>query len=369
MPLDDAAVDDVVVDEICRLLLDDPDDPERAANHHVRTLAPLLPSARQRHLAARALREIRGLGVLDELLDDPEVDEVMVNASQQVWVDRGGGLHRVMDLPPHRVEALLERILAPLGRRLDRSSPVVDARLPDGSRVSAVAPPVAVDGTCLCIRRFRVRPVELNDFAMPHVVDVVRSLVERRANVVVAGATSSGKTTLLNALAACFQNGERIVTLEDTAELRLNADHVVRLESRPPHDDGPPPVPLGELLRAALRLRPDRLVIGEVRGPEAFDLLQALNTGHDGSLATVHANSPHDTVRRLAAMTAQAGLLDWEIGLELTHAAIDAIIHVVRGADGQRRIAQIAEVSRPGTARELRPLVVGDAVVGTLERR
>lgn len=361
--------DQWVIDELCRRLLDDPDDPVHAAHHHVRTLAPLLPAVHQHSLATRALREVRGLGLLEELLDDPAVDEVMVNAARQVWVDRGGGLRWVADIAPSRVEALIERILTPLGRRLDRSSPVVDARLADGSRVSAVAPPVAVDGICLCIRRFRVRPVALHEFADAEVVALVQGLVERRANLVVAGGTSTGKTTLLNALATCVPAGERIVTLEDVAELRLTADHVVRLEARPPRDDGPPPIPLGDLLKAALRLRPDRLVVGEVRGPEALDLLQALNTGHDGSLATVHANSPHDTVRRLAAMTAQAGVLDWDTGVELAHAAIDAIIQVGRDGQGRRRITQVAEVSPPGAGRSLRSLAVGDRVVDEPSRR
>jgi pilus assembly protein CpaF len=362
-------IGDSVVDELCRRLLDDPSDPEQAAHHHVRALAPLLPAGHQHQLVTRALREVRGLGVIDDLLDDPQVDEVMVNGARDVWVDRGGGLQKVATLAPSRVDAVIERILAPLGRRLDRSSPIVDARLPDGSRVSAVAPPVAVDGTCLCIRRFRVRPVGLDDFATPAVVEVMRTVVQRRANVVVAGATSSGKTTLLNALTGCVPAHERIVTLEDVAELRVATDHVVRLEARPPRDDGPPPIPLGDLLRAALRLRPDRLVVGEVRGPEAFDLLQALNTGHDGSLATVHANSPHDTLRRLAAMTARAGLLSWDIGLELAHAAIDIIIQVGRGVDGRRRVVEIVRTSPAGEPCALHPIVVGDDVVGEVMRR
>lgn len=361
--------DQVVIEELCRRLLDEADDPERAVHHHVRTLAPLLPAGRQHALATRALREVRGLGLLEELLDDPGVDEVMVNAGQQVWVDRGGGLRPAGNLAAHRAEALIERILAPLGRRLDRSSPIVDARLPDGSRVSAVAPPVAVDGICLCIRRFRVRPVALHEFAGVEVSALITSLVERRANVVVAGGTSTGKTTLLNALTACVPAGERIVTLEDIAELRLTADHVVRLEARPPLDDGPPPVPLGELLRAALRLRPDRLVVGEVRGAEALDLLQALNTGHDGSLATVHANNPRDTIRRLAAMTAQAGMLDWDTATELAHAAIDIVVQVGRDAHGRRCITQVCEVSSPGTERSLRTLAEGDCVVAEPRRR
>lgn len=363
------SVGDPVVDELCRRLLEDPADPELVAHHHVRALAPLLPVGRQHQLVTRALREVRGLGVIDDLLDDPEVDEVMVNGARDVWVDRGGGLQRVATLTPARVDAVVERILAPLGRRLDRASPVVDARLPDGSRVSAVAPPVAVDGTCLCIRRFRVRPVGLDDFASPSVVNLLRSLVDKRANVVVAGATSSGKTTLLNALTAHVPLHERIVTLEDIAELRVATQHVVRLEARPPRDDGPAPVPLGDLLRAALRLRPDRLVVGEVRGPEAFDLLQALNTGHDGSLATVHANSPHDTLRRLAAMSAQAGLLSWDIGLELAHAAIDVVVQVGRGADGRRRVLEVAEVSPPGQAFGLHTIAAGDEVMGEVTRR
>lgn len=361
--------DDEMVTELCRRLLDDPCDPEVSALHHVKSLAPLLHVGQQHRLVTRALREVKGLGIIDDLLDDPHVDEIMVNAARDVWVERGGGLEQVAQLAPERVEAVVERILAPLGRRLDRSSPVVDARLADGSRVSAVAPPVAVDGICLCIRRFRLRPVSLDEFSSPAVAAVVRTLVERRANVVVSGATSSGKTTLLNALTACVPATERIVTLEDIAELRIATEHVVRLEARPPGDDGPPPVPLGDLLRAALRLRPDRLVVGEVRGPEAFDLLQALNTGHDGSLATVHANSPADTLRRLAAMTTQSGVVSWEVSRELAHAAIDAVVHVERRPDGRRRIVEIAEVSTPGQPSALIPVTVGDRVVGELVRR
>ncbi|MEO5723539.1 MAG: ATPase, T2SS/T4P/T4SS family, partial [Ilumatobacteraceae bacterium] len=229
------------------------------------------------------------LGGLERWLADPQITEVIFNRGTDVWVERDGRLHRVGAMRPQSVLTALEHILAPIGRRLDRSSPTVDARLPDGSRVCAAIPPVAIDGPTLAIRRFATRPVPLASFASPAVVELLQRLVEQRCNVVVSGATSSGKTTLLNALVGQVGAHERLITMEDVAELRLEHPHVVRLEARAATPDGVGQIVLAELLRTALRLRPDRLVIGEIRGGEAADLLQALNTGHDGSLATLHA--------------------------------------------------------------------------------
>lgn len=285
------------------------------------------------------------LGGLERWLHDPTVDEVMVNGGREVWVDRHGTLSRVGTVRAATVHAALERLLAPVGRRVDRSHPMVDARLPDGSRLCAVVEPVAVDGPALAVRRFPDHCHGLDDFTTDEVADLLDLLVSRRCNVVVSGATSTGKTTLLNALAAAVDPGERIVTLEDVAELRLPHAHVLRLESRPPTPDGVGEVTLGHLLRTALRMRPDRLVVGEVRGEEAVHLLQALNTGHDGSLATVHANSADDALARLCALV-QQHVTTWPLGAVQQHVAraIDAVVHLHRDADGRRRVHEVVEV-------------------------
>jgi pilus assembly protein CpaF len=315
------------------------------AHKLARTLAPLASPDEQATLAEDALSELVGLGRLQALLDEPDVREVMVNAGSQVWVERHGRLERVTSLAPGRLDALLERILAPLDRRLDRATPTVDARLPDGSRVCAVVPPVAVDGPCLCIRRFSVDPLPLGAFGGPTMVEALTAAVRQRRNTLVVGATSSGKTTLLNALAGVIPTGERVITLEDVAELRLAAAHVLRLETRPATSDGVGEVDLRALLRTALRLRPDRLVVGEVRGAEALDMVQALSTGHDGSLATCHANGPEDALRRVEAMVLQ-GAPAWPLAAvrQQVHASIDLVVHVARAEGGARRVVEIAEV-------------------------
>jgi pilus assembly protein CpaF len=236
-------------------------------------------------VADRVLARLQGLGVLEPLLADERVTEVMVNGAGPVWVERDGRLERTaVTVDERTVLQLIERIVAPLGRRVDRASPSVDARLPDGSRVHAIVPPVAVDGPCLTIRRFRVRAVEVGDFAPPAVAALLRWAVAARWNVLVSGGTGAGKTTLLNALAAALPEGERVVTVEDAAELRLRTGHVVRLEARPANSEGLGAVTIRDLVRDALRMRPDRILVGEVRGPEAIDMVQAMNTGHEGSV-------------------------------------------------------------------------------------
>lgn len=318
---------------------------ERCVGRH----APLLDPVQRAALCRRVRAELTGLGPLEPWLADPAVTEVMVNAGGEVWIDRTGRTERVDQLPEGRLAALVERIIAPLGLRLDRTRPIVDARLADGSRLCAVAPPLAPDGLCCSIRRFRRDRLGLDAFADPPVAAVLRELVTARSNVVVSGATSAGKTTLLNALASWVAPGERLLTIEDTAELSLGAEHVLRLESRPADPDGTPAVGIRELVRTALRLRPDRLVVGEVRGPEALDMVQALNTGHDGSLTTCHANSALDAVRRIEAMVLM-GAPNWPLAAvrEQVHGSIDCIVHVARGADGRRRVTEIAELARPG---------------------
>ena len=286
------------------------------------------------------------LGPLSGLAGDPSVTDLLVNGDGSVWVERRGALVATgRRLGRAEIELLLERIVTPLGLRIDRSSPVVDARLPDGSRVHAVVPPVAVDGPCLAVRRFSVRPLPLEAWCSEPVAELLAAAVTAGWNMVVAGGTGAGKTTMLNALAGCAPPEERVVTVEDAAELRLPQPHVVRLEARPPNAEGIGEVALRDLVRSALRLRPDRLVVGEVRGGEALDLLQALNTGHAGCLATVHANGPAEALRRLETLVLLAG-----VGLPLgavraqLAAAVDAVVHVARCADGARRVTEVAEV-------------------------
>lgn len=311
----------------------------------VRAGGPLLTDG-EVAAAARMVRErLHGFGPLQPLLDDPAVTEVMVNGGGDVWVERGGRLHLVSKVDEATTRQLIERVISPLGLRVDRVQPMVDARLPDGSRVNVVVPPLAIDGPCLTIRRFGSDPLTLESFCGPAVADLLRWAVVARQNVVVSGATGAGKTSLLGALGALVDPTERVVTVEDAAELRLPGRHVVRLEARPPNADGVGEVRVRDLVRNALRMRPDRIVVGEVRGAEAFDMVQALSTGHDGSLSTCHANGPLDAVRRLEALAAMAGVgLPPESLREQLAAAIDLVVHVARRPDGARRVVAVHEV-------------------------
>ncbi len=328
-----------------------------------RRLAPLLDSAQHAALVRRVLDRLLGLGPLEELLAQPDVTEVMINGPGPIWIERRGELCQTdIEVDRQSIDHLVERIVAPLGRRLDRTSPLVDGRLPDGSRVHVVAPPVALDGPYVTVRRFRVAAVELEAMATPGTAELLRWAVRARCNILVAGGTSSGKTTLLNSLARLIGTRERLVTVEDAAELQLPVRHVVRLEARPASVDEPPPVPIRELVRNALRMRPDRIIVGEVRGPEALDMLQAMNTGHEGSLSTCHANSPPDALRRLESMIAVGDTqLPAATARELLHAAIDLIVQVERAEGGSRRVVALAE---PGAAPgdPVRPLAGRDGL-------
>ena len=315
--------------------------------------AAILPAADREQIAARIVRDSVGLGPLEVLLADPAVEEVMVNGPGCVYVERRGLLEPT-DVVFENEEELrntIERILAPLGRRVDELSPMVDARLADGSRVNVVIPPLAIDGPALSIRRFgasRPGPDEL--VAMGTLTEAERQRLEQavgeRRSVLVSGGTGSGKTTMLNVLSSFIAPGERVVTIEDAAELRLQQPHVVRLESRPAGVEGRGEVAIRDLLRNALRMRPDRIVIGEVRGVEALDLLTALNTGHDGALSTVHANSPADALRRLETLALMAGVgLPHTAVVEQVRSGIDLVVHLERQADGARRVTEIAEVA------------------------
>ncbi|MEZ5217981.1 MAG: ATPase, T2SS/T4P/T4SS family [Ilumatobacteraceae bacterium] len=336
-----------------------------------RTARRLFPLVHERDLTGllrEARSELVGLGPLEHLLADPSVTEVMVNRGCELWVDRSGRPERCGELPPDRAMALVERIIHPLGLRLDRTHPIVDARLADGQRLCAVAPPIAPDGVCFSIRRFTDRILGLEDFAPDPVVEVLAELVDAMCNVVVSGATSSGKTTLLGALIRRADPADRIVTIEDTAELRLGVEHAVRLECRA-GEHGVDPVDLGRLVRTALRLRPDRLVVGEVRGAEVVDLVQALNTGHDGSFATCHANSPADAIRRLESLVV-LGAPSWPLPAvrEQLRSSVDAIVHVARTRDGHRRVVDVVEVPAPGSPDAPRPLADATCRLGTVSR-
>lgn len=315
--------------------------------------AALLGAKDREALSARVLRDTVGLGPLEDLLADPTIEEVMVNGPSQVYVERGGQIEPVDTCfaDEDELRNAIERILAPLGRRIDELSPMVDARLSDGSRVNAVIPPLAIDGPALSIRRFGARRpgarelLELGTLAENQLARLEESVIERRS-VLISGGTGSGKTTLLGALSGFVLPDERLVTIEDAAELHLQGRHVVRLESRPPGVEGRGEVTIRDLLRNALRMRPDRIVIGEVRGPEALDLLTALNTGHRGALSTVHANSAADALARLETLALMAGLgLPHEAIADQVRRGIDVVVHLERLADGSRRVVEIADVT------------------------
>ena len=313
--------------------------------------APVLNHAQRQSLLGTVLARVRNDDLIDRLLLDPNINEIAVNGGRSVWVDRDGQMQQVGTLSTNEVELFVERTIAPLGLRFDRTSPVLDARLPGGQRLCAVLAPLAVDGTCLSVRQFSLQHLRLDAFAEPPVCDLLRRLHAARANIVVSGATSSGKTTLLNALGSLCEPHERIITIEDAAELRLRSPHVVRLEARPATPDGVPAITVRDLLRAALRLRPDRLLIGEVRGPEAYDMVQALNTGHDGSLSTVHANSPVDALRRITSLAVLAAPGHLPAFVEdQVRSSIDVVVQVQRLPSGQRRVATIEEVTPPGVS-------------------
>lgn len=335
-----------LVDDVCARASGVPGDVLTVVTDVVDRLSPLSPADERTAVIEQSVARLDGLDALDRLVSDTDVDEVMVNGGREVWVDRQGTLTRLDDLHPGAIDVVLERVLAPLGKRLDRTSPIVDARLPDGARLCAVVDPVAVDGTTMTIRRHRRHRVPIDDFASPDVVGVLRDLVRGRSNMLVTGATSSGKTTLLAALADEVPRRERLVVIEDTSELVVDARrHVVRLEARPPGIDGVDPVGLAHLVRTALRLRPDRLVVGEFRGPEVVAVVEALNTGHDGSLSTCHANSAVDGLRRVETLVLQAAP-SWPLTAirRQVSRSIDVVVHLVRDQAGHRRVREILEV-------------------------
>ncbi len=308
--------------------------------------------AERRAFVEQMISDILGYGALDELLADPEVTEVMCNDFDEIWVERGGRVTKsdVAFADRQEYRNVIERIVSAVGRRVDESSPMVDARLPDGSRVNAIVPPLAVHGPCLTIRRFSEDPFTAQDLIgfgslSDDLAMVLEACVRGRLNILVSGGTATGKTTLLNVLSRFIPEHERIITVEDAAELQLQQPHVVTLESRPPNAEGQGHVAIRDLVRNTLRMRPDRIVVGECRGGEALDMLQAMNTGHEGSLTTLHANSPRDALQRLEMLVLMAGVeLPEKAIREMIASAIDVVVQITRLPDGSRKITSVQEV-------------------------
>jgi pilus assembly protein CpaF len=327
-----------------------------AEQHFIQALAASglgVGDAARDELFTDVMNDLFGLGPIQALLEDPSVTEIMVNRPDRVYAERAGKPTRTtvtFDDDAH-VLRIIERILLPLGKRLDPNNPLADARLPDGSRVNAIIPPVAIAGPCLTIRKFSKSRLGLDDLVKfgsvtPAVADFLRACVLGKLNIVVAGGTGSGKTTLLNALSGCIPDHERVVTIEDAAELKLHQDHVITLEAKRPNADGTGEVSIRDLVRNALRMRPERIVVGECRGGEALDMLQAMNTGHDGSLTTLHANSPRDAISRIETMALMAGI-DFPIRAirEQIGSAIQVIVQQARLRDGSRKITNVTELA------------------------
>jgi pilus assembly protein CpaF len=312
----------------------------------------LLTDADRARLIEEIKNELLGLGPLEPLLWDDEITDILVNGPSQVYVERGGKLYLtdVSFQDDQHLMLIIDRIVSQVGRRVDEASPMVDARLPDGSRINAIIPPLALDGPSLSIRRFGKRRYSVDDLVAkdsitPDMVEFLRAIIRARLNVLVCGGTGSGKTTMLNCISAFIPVDERVVTIEDSAELVLQQPHVVRLETRPPNVEGKGEVTARELVRNTLRMRPDRIIVGEVRGSEVFDMLQAMSTGHDGSLCTVHANTPRDSMGRLEMMMLLAG---WSIPQRAMRqqisSALNVIVHVSRLSDGTRKVLRISEL-------------------------
>ncbi|MBL0713024.1 MAG: CpaF family protein [Desulfosarcina sp.] len=323
-----------------RILAEDPDS------------LPLNLQEREKILS-EVVDEVMGYGPLEPFLKDPDVSDILVNTYGSIYVERFGKLEatdgRFKD--DDHLRKIIDKIVSSVGRRIDESSPMVDARLPDGSRVNAVIPPLAVDGAMLSIRRFAVNPLELDDLIQyqtlpPKLELILRGIIRSRLNVLISGGTGSGKTTLLNVLSRFIPEEERIVTIEDAAELQIKQKHLVRLETRPANIEGQGQVVQRDLVRNSLRMRPDRIIVGEVRGQEAFDMLQAMNTGHDGSLTTVHANSARDALLRLETMVAMANLeIPSQFLRRFIASALNVIIQVARMADGRRKLVSLQEIT------------------------
>lgn len=312
-----------------------------------------LPEDFQKQIFDQVLDDLLGYGPIQTLLDDPEVSEIMVNGPKKIFVEKNGQLTKssvIFDDDDHVIR-VIDRIILPLGRRVDFDSPTVDARLPDGSRVNAVVRPVSIDGPAITIRKFRkdkLQPEDLIRFGSltRQMADFLQACVKARFNIIISGGTGSGKTTLLNVMSGFIPENERIITIEDAAELQLQQDHVMRMETKPANSEGHNAVTIRDLVKNSLRMRPDRIVVGEVRGGEALDMLQAMNTGHDGSLTTVHANTPRDAMSRIETLVLMAGMdLPLKVVRQQISSAVDLIVQQTRLKDGQRKVTAVTEVA------------------------
>ena len=307
----------------------------------------------QELLVSDIINEIRGLGPIEPLIQDDTVQDILVNTYSRVYVERSGMLEAVpvQFRDDEHLMQIIDRIVSAVGRRIDESSPMVDARLADGSRVNAIIPPLAIDGPALSIRKFGYAPMKLNNLLAresitPEIVEFLKGAIRSKLNLLISGGTGGGKTTMLNILSAFIPHSERIITIEDSAELQLQQPHVVRLESRPVNVEGKGEVRLTDLVKNSLRMRPDRILVGEVRGSEAMDMLQAMNTGHQGSMSTIHANSPRDALSRLEVMVGMGSMIISEKALRaLTASAINIVVHLTRLPDGKRRLISVSEIT------------------------
>ena len=321
------------------------------------------------NLEKELLDEIVGFGPLQVLLDDPDINDILINGPRRIFVERRGVLEQssMRFLDDRHVLRVIRRMISPLGRRIDESSPIVDGRLADGSRINAIVPPLALDGPCLSIRKFRKDPLTAEELLAGGSItkdslDFLSESVAKRRNILISGATGSGKTTLLNILSQYIPATERIVTIEDAAELQLRNSHVVRLETRPENNEGVGQVTAGELVKNALRMRPDRIIVGESRGGEVVDMLQAMNTGHNGSMTTVHANSASDAITRLEMMVGMSGFKgSSELILKMIGSALDMIVHIGRQSNGHRCVMQICKLTNTANGLQLRELFALDA--------
>lgn len=325
---------------------------QRLQELYARTRLNLAASLRQQ-IFRDVLDDLLGYGPIQPLLEDPDITEVMVNGANKVYIERDGKLVKtnIIFADDNQVLKLIDKIILPLGRHVDADSPTVDARLPDGSRVNAVIPPVAIDGPSITIRKFAKERLGLKELVelgsiTENMIEFLRACVAARLNIIISGGTGSGKTTLLNLLSSLIPEGERIITIEDAAELQLRQEHVVRMETKTPNLDGTGEVTTRDLVRNALRMRPDRIVVGEVRGGEALDMLQAMNTGHDGSLTTLHSNSSRDAISRLETLTLMSGMdLPVKVIREQIASAVDLIVQQTRFGDGSRKVTSITEIA------------------------
>ena len=325
---------------------------QSAVEYFLREEQVLLNNEEQTELIDEILDELMGLGPLEPFFKDPTVSDVLVNTYKDIYVERYGLLEKTRSrfVDDGHLRNIIDRIISRVGRRIDESSPMVDARLPDGSRVNAIIPPLAIDGPMLSIRRFSVDPLKMQDLInfktlTPEIARLLTGCVKAKLNIMISGGTGAGKTTLLNILSASIPGNERIVTIEDSAELQLQQPHVVRLETRPASIEGSGQVTQRDLVRNSLRMRPDRIIIGEVRGAEAFDMLQAMNTGHEGSLTTIHANAPRDSLTRLESMILMTGVNLPEKAMRfMVSSSLDLIVQASRMTDGSRKITSISEV-------------------------